>query len=61
MNWKYEYIGSKLPCPLTSFGKPERDVPQELMVTEELDSIGEAAKEEVAEKRVSTSTDGPTR
>jgi len=48
-----------MPCPLTSFGKPERDVPQEPMVTEGLDSTGEEAKEEAAERRVVTSTDGP--
>lgn len=49
-----------MPCPLTNFGKPERDVPQELMVTGGLGSTGEAVKEEAVERLVSTSTGGPT-
>lgn len=49
-----------MPCPLTNFGKPERDVPQEPMVTEGLDSTGEEVKGEAAERQAITSTGGPT-
>jgi len=49
-----------MPCPLTNFGKPERDVLQELMVMEGLDSTGEAVKGEAVERLVFTNTGGPT-
>jgi len=52
--------GAKTSCLLINSEKFGRDVAQEPMVTEGLDSTGEEAKEEATERRVFTNTDGPT-